>query len=59
MAAMDGEQRGVVEHGASPGGFVHACLPFAARKASMGVMRIVADPPSDAGARRRALGFAA
>ena len=33
----------------------HACLPFAARKVSMGVMRIVVDPPSDASARRCAV----
>jgi hypothetical protein len=37
----------------------HACLPFAARKASLAMSRIVTDPPSDAGARLRALGFAA
>jgi hypothetical protein len=45
MAAMNGKQRGVVEHGGLLMISHHACLPFAARKVSMGMMRIVADPP--------------
>jgi hypothetical protein len=37
----------------------HACLSAFARKGLLAVARIVTDPPSDAGARLRALGFAA